>query len=265
MGTLFFVLLVIAFAGWLFFLFWKSPYTPSQTCVYFLSLLLNKFLWRVNVPKNLPVPPGQGCVLIANHRSSADPFFIQPAAKRVIHWLVAFNIKKKSFVASFLRFCQIVSVNRSGNDTAATKMAIKYAKNGETVGILPEGRINMSDDQFMMPVRPGAIMIALKARVPVVPMYIDGAPYNGGFLTPFTMPAQVTVKVGEAIDLSEYYDCASDKSALAEATLKCVREIGRLAGREDFEPEMAGRKWKPSDEELEHLNENLRKRNTGNR
>ena len=30
-----------------------------------------------------------------------------------------------------------------------------------------------------------------------------------------------------------------------------LKEIARLAGREDFEPQLAGRRWKPGSEESE--------------
>jgi hypothetical protein len=32
--------------------------------------------------------------------------------------------------------------------------------------------------------------------------------------------------------------------------LEVAKEIARLAGQEDFEPQLAGRRWKPTDEEL---------------
>lgn len=254
---IFFILIILGCVAWVAYLFVASPYTPTQTLVYFLSFVLNKFLWRVDHPKRLPHPPGQGAVLIANHRSSADPFFIQPAAKRVIKWLVAFNVKDKGFLSSFLKFVQIVPVSRSGRDTAAMKAAIKYAKAGHTVGILPEGRINMTEE-FMMPIRPGAILIALKAKVPVVPMYIRGAPYGGSMLSPFLMRGHVTVKVGEPIDLSEYYGRSGDRESLLEATRLCVCGIAKLAGLENYNPEIAGAKWKPSEEELEALHQKLK-------
>ena len=50
--------------------------------------------------------------------------------------------------------------------------------------MLPEGRINTTDE-FMLPVRPGAIVVALKAGAPIVPCYIEGAPYRGNPLEPF--------------------------------------------------------------------------------
>ena len=61
-----------------------------------------------------------------------------------------------------LRTIEVIPVNRGGIDTAATKQAIRYASQGDLVGMFPEGRIN-EGGQFLLPGRPGAAMIALKA------------------------------------------------------------------------------------------------------
>ena len=53
-------------------------------------------------------------------------------------------------------------------------MAIRYAQEGGLVGLFPEGRVNTTDE-LLLPGRPGAALIALRARVPVIPCYVQGA------------------------------------------------------------------------------------------
>jgi 1-acyl-sn-glycerol-3-phosphate acyltransferase len=134
-------------------------------------------------------------------------------------------------------------------DTAATKAAIRIAANGGLVGMLPEGRINMSEE-FMLPIRPGAALVALKARVPIVPCYVEGSPYNGTPWSPLLMTARVRLVFGAPIDLSEYDDRQDADGLVEQVMLRVAREIARLAGRDDFEPQLAGRRWKPTDDEL---------------
>jgi 1-acyl-sn-glycerol-3-phosphate acyltransferase len=144
----------------------------------------------------------------------------------------------------FLKICNVIPVGRGGIDTAATKAAIRFASEGGWLGMLPEGRINTSDD-FMLPVRPGAVLIALRARVPVLPCWIDGSPYDGTSTSPLRMRARVRVAFGELVDLSPYYDRAEDSVMVGELTLQLVKQIAQLAGRGDFEPKLAGRRWNP--------------------
>ena len=54
-------------------------------------------------------------------------------------------------------------------------MAIRLCQAGELVGLFPEGRINGGVNP-LLPGRPGVALIALNARVPVVPCYIKGIP-----------------------------------------------------------------------------------------
>ena len=146
-------------------------------------------------------------------------------------------------LAWFFRAVRAIPVSRGGIDTAATKMAIRLAEEGELVALFPEGRINISE-QLLMPGRPGAALIALRARVPVVPCYCEGRPtrhHAGGAV----MPAHVRLVIGPPIDLSPYYGRGNDREVLEELTLEFLRAIARLAGRPDFEPSLAGRFYKP--------------------
>jgi 1-acyl-sn-glycerol-3-phosphate acyltransferase len=123
------------------------------------------------------------------------------------------------------------------------KEAIHIVKQGGLLGIFPEGRIN-DTDQLLLSCHSGAAMIALKARAPVIPCYIHGAPYDGTTLGCLLMPAAVTLKIGQPIDLSAYYDRDGDREAHKEVTLQFLRAISRLAGRPDFQPQSADRSRK---------------------
>jgi len=256
-------LILIAVAPVAYFLVWslKTPFDPFRAFWYLLSILLTRVLWRAKVPP-MPVPPGQGAVLVSNHRSSVDPFFIELGSNRHVHWMVAGEYFKNLAFGWFLKLCEAIPVNRGGVDTAATKKAIRLVSEGELVGMFPEGRINMTDD-FMLPGRPGAILVALKARVPVVPCYIQGSPYDRTAWSPFLMPAKVTVRFGDPIDLSQYSEGDQEPGAVGRLMLDTMSAIAQLAGRDEFQPRLAGRRWRPTPEELERDMANSTKRQTG--
>lgn len=214
-----------------------------------LNPVLNCLLWRTKVDRPLPVEPGKGAVVIANHRSSFDPMFIARTTGRLIHWMVAKEYCVDWRLGWFFRLFDQIPAGRGGVDSAAIKQAIRMASQGMLVGMLPEGRINETD-ALLLPGRPGIVLVALKARVPIIPCYIEGAPYGGSPLGPFFRPAHVRVKVGDPIDLSEYYDREKDPEMMAELTKRCLSAIAKLAGDEQFVPQVAGRRWKPEEQEL---------------
>ena len=229
---------------WALLIWPRKSFTLGQWTVYLLMVPIVRLLWRGELPSQTQFPPGKGAVIICNHRSSLDGFILQIAiGRQLIHWMVAQLYNQKSLIGWLLALCGTIPVAKRGRDVSSTKAAIHLASGGKLVGMLPEGTINTSDE-FMLNVRPGAILVALKARVPILPCYIEGAPFHDTLWKPLFMPSRVTVKVGQFIDLSEYFGRESDKAAVAKLTLRCVKEIAKLAGRDDFEPQLAGRNWK---------------------
>lgn len=222
----------------------RFPMTTPQTLLYAYNVLMTRVVWRARINGRLPIAPGQGAVIVCNHRSPVDPSFIEVATDRVVHWMVAKEYCQHPILGRMLKACEVIPVSRGGIDTSATKTAIRYAQDGELVGIFPEGRINVTD-RVLLPGRPGAAMIALKARVPVVPCYVSGSPYNGTSWGSLVMAAKVNFTFGRPIDVSEFYDRHGDREVHQELTRRFMSEIARLAGQEDYQPELAGRFYKP--------------------
>lgn len=227
----------------------KSGMNPLQGLLWLLALLLAKLRWRVRWEGELPLADGQGAVLVCNHRSSVDPFFVQTATRRKTHWLVAREYCEHPAFGWFLRACEVIPVGRGGVDTAATKAALRIAKEGGIVGMFPEGRINMTRE-LLLPARPGAALVAIKAGVPLVPVYISGSPYDRFPWSPFLLTARVTVKFGKPMAIQSKTIGENDAGDAKELLLACLREVARLAGHPEFTPELAGRSWKPTAEEL---------------
>jgi 1-acyl-sn-glycerol-3-phosphate acyltransferase len=207
-------------------------------------------LWRTEVSARLPLPDNQGAVIVCNHRSGIDPLLIQLCTDRIVHWMVAREYFEGVGISIVFRALGSIPVNRGGIDTAATKMAIRYAQQGGLVGLFPEGKVNVTDE-LLLPGRSGAALIALRARVPVIPCYVEGPPYDGTALGSFFMAAKARVVMGQPIDLSRYYDREGDKTVLPELTKTFLREIARLAGHPNYEPKAVGRngKWNLDDAE----------------
>ena len=235
----------LALIVWAVITFRRFAFTPAQALLFTWNFWTARVLWRARISGSLPIAPDQGAVIVCNHCSGADPAFIALTVKRVVHWMVAKEYCENRAFGWFLRICEVIPVNRSGIDTASMKLAIRYARDGGLVGVFLEGRINTTG-QLLLPGRPGAAMIALKARVPVVPCYVSGSPYDGTSVGCLLMPAKVRLEVGQAIDLSPYYGREDDRELLEALTRRFLVEIAKLAGQRDFQPQLAGRFYKPS-------------------
>jgi 1-acyl-sn-glycerol-3-phosphate acyltransferase len=224
----------------------------AQLPIYLFNQFMTRVRWRARVDGKVDLPPGQGAVIVCNHIGPVDPAFIALACGRPVHWMVAREYCQVPLIGLALRILEVIPTGRSGIDTAATKLAIRYAQQGELVGMFPEGKLN-DTKQFLLPGRAGAAMVALKARVPVVPCYIEGSPFGGQVFLFFFLSAKTRLKVGTPIDISEFYDREGDREVLKSLTRRFMREIAALGGMPDYEPELAGREWKaPSESPANH-------------
>ena len=259
-ALLIFLALGAALVAWIVAAWRTTRYTFMQSCLYLVNTLFTRVLWRTQVSGPLPVADKQGAVIVCNHRSGIDPLLIQLCTDRIVHWMVAREYYQMPGISVVFRTLGSIPVNRGGIDTAATKMAIRLAQQGGLVGLFPEGRVNITD-ALLLPGRSGAALIALRARVPVIPCFVSGAPYDGTALGSFFMAAKTRVRVGAPIDLSEYYGREGDRTVLQELTKKFLVEIAKLAGEPHYEARLAGRDWKTSeDDALENNGQDPSKR-----
>lgn len=236
------ILLLIGGTLLFWFAYRRSQFTLFQFVLDRISFIILRLLWRTQAPSKLPLEPGQGAVIVANHRSSVDPFYIHLIAKRRVRWMVAREFCENRWFGWFLTQAGAIPTRRGGIDNSAIRNAGALLAEGHWVGVLPEGRINMSDE-FMLPVRPGAALIARRANVPILPVYIEGAPYGGTPASPFLMSARVRVHVGQPL-------YPADFSTDQEFILAATQEIAHIADQTDFVPQLAGRNWRPSAEQV---------------
>lgn len=216
---------------------WKQQkhYSLWECCLYALSQLIVRLQWRTHVTgkEHLEGLP-QGAILVANHRSSIDPFLIQTAAGRRVHWMVAGEYCRHFVFGPILRILEVIPTNRGGIDTASVKRALQHLQNGKFIGMFPEGRINRTSEPLLS-IRPGVSLICKKTAAPVVPIWIQGAPQAPTVIGPLFRMAAVRVFIGKPIWMGE-----EDR---AQHATRIGRQICSLGGHVDFAVELAGAKW----------------------
>lgn len=141
------------------------------------------------------VPEG-ACVFICNHYQLMDPIYAASLTWEEIHYVAKKEILNNPLMAFFAKGVKAITVNRDGNDARGLLDCFKCLKNGEKICIFPEGTRNKTDAE-MLPFHSGAAIMAIKCKVPIIPLVIYKKP---------KFFRRTHVLYGEPVDLSEYYD-----------------------------------------------------------
>lgn len=132
-----------------------------------------RFLTRIHVHGRENEPKDGACLVICNHLTWRDPIMLCVVLRhRQPHFMAKKELFKIPVLAQLIRAFGAYPVNRGGADVKAIRYTIRMLEEGATVGMFPQGhRYNGVDPRSTKP-KTGAAMLALKAGVPILPMYI---------------------------------------------------------------------------------------------
>jgi 1-acyl-sn-glycerol-3-phosphate acyltransferase len=188
------------------------------------------------------VDPNRPTIYVSNHQSTLDipvhfvtvPVNFRYVAKHQLRWV--------PFIGWYLWLAGHVFVNRSDRASAIGSLdkAAQKIRGGTSVFLYPEG--TRSDDGRVLPFKKGPFALALKARVPIVPITIEGTggvmPKNSWNIT----PGPVHVKIGKPIDTTAFAE--DDRDGLVRAVRDVIiaqsLEVGGKGGDRDDAVAAAG-------------------------
>ena len=179
----------------------------------FRSLLKTYCRLKVEGRENIP---DEGSVLIvSNHRSYWDPPLLAIAVwKRRVFFMAKEELFEAPILSSLIKhWGNAFPVKRGRADIKALKTALEVLKGGELLCIFPEGQ-RAPAGKFLRP-KWGAGMVALKAKVPIVPCLIEGSEKLIGKERLFSGLPKVTIRFGKPFridleDKKENYKKAAD-------------------------------------------------------
>jgi 1-acyl-sn-glycerol-3-phosphate acyltransferase len=196
---------------------------------------------RLVVEGQQHVDPRRPTIYASNHQSTIDipvlfialPVNIRFIAKEQLRWV--------PFVGWYLWLAGHVLVDRGNTRRAVASLdkAGQRIRRGTSIIVFPEG--TRSPDSRVRPFKKGSFALALKARVPICPVTIEGSgrlmPKNSWNIKPGT----IQVRIGSPIDVSRYGE--DDREELMRAVRNVIiaqsLELGGKGG--DWEDVVAAR------------------------
>jgi len=141
----------------------------------YAQTLLARLNISIEVKNKEKLPQDGKYLIISNHRSIIDPLVIEMALKDVNingFWIAKKELYNSLFFGTFTRNAGTILLDREAANMSSFFKDIKEVVNdGKSVCIFPEGSRN-KEDRFISPFKEGSRLIALKNRLPILPMYI---------------------------------------------------------------------------------------------
>lgn len=146
--------------------------------VVFIGKPLFKIVFRPTVIGASNIPQNGPTIIASNHKSQLDAGSMLYTPKRIMHVLAKKELFKTKIGSLFFRSMGAIPVDRSVKDENAKSSALDILKQGNVIGIFPEGTTNKTigtkDEVDLLPFKFGAVSFALKSQAKIVPMAICG-------------------------------------------------------------------------------------------
>ena len=158
---------------------------------------------RVRVAGTERIPFGT-CLFIANHTSTVDAPAVVGAIPRRIAILLKQSLFRYPIVGQAFHLAHFIPVDRSRQESAIASLekAIEAMRAGQSFLIYPEG--TRSSDGRLQEFKKGAVVMAIKAGVPVVPIACSGAHRIMRKRSLEIHPGEILVEFLAPIDASQY-------------------------------------------------------------
>ncbi|MEA1954469.1 MAG: lysophospholipid acyltransferase family protein [Campylobacterota bacterium] len=169
---------------------------------------MNALNIEVKVENIEKLPKDGQYILISNHRTIIDPPIIEIALKDTNIfglWVSKKELYNSFFFGLFVRNGGSILLDREKNQMSGFFSDIKKeVKEGNSIFIFPEGTRNKTED-LLIPFKEGSRIIALKNRLPLLPVQIKGnaAKILNDAINDSTQKREITIVIGDLIDYKE--------------------------------------------------------------
>ena len=167
--------------------------------------LFSKLNIEVKVKNKNNLPANGQFLVVLNHRSIIDPLIVQIALEDTDIfglWISKQELRNSLFFGAFVRHAGTITLDRDSKSKSDFFKRIKVAvKEGNSIFIFPEGTRNKEKTELSS-FKKGSQMIALKNKLPILPIYIrtnaDDALQLA--LQDNSKTVEIEVEIGELID-----------------------------------------------------------------
>lgn len=148
-----------------------------------------KIIGKENIPKG-------GCIISSNHTSNLDAILLAMHTWEKKYYLAKKELFSNKLSSSFYKSIGCIKIDRQKSDVNAIKKSLKVLKDNKKLVIFPEGTRHNNENMELGEVKHGVAMFATKAKVPIVPMFVQKKP---------RLFRRTKIFIGKPFELEEFY------------------------------------------------------------
>jgi 1-acyl-sn-glycerol-3-phosphate acyltransferase len=179
--------------------------------------LILLFFRRWNVSGKENFPSTGGLIVVCNHVSYWDPVVVGSALDRQVHFMAKAELFKIPLLGPLIARLGAFPVQRRGFNRQSIKCALNLLRSQRIIGIFPEGTRSRTNNP--LPPHVGAVVLALKTKVPILPVALIGT--RG-------IRSKVRVKIGRPLNISSLAGNKVKEEEYQKISKKIMEEIERL-------------------------------------
>jgi len=206
--------------------------------------VLGVAMFRIRVFGREHVPKSGGVLVVSNHQSHLDPVLVGLAFDRRLNYVARDTLFGFAPFAWLMMSLDAIPIDREGSGLGGLKESLRRLKDGEMLLIFPEG--TRTRDGEVGTLKPGFLALARRAKVPLLPVGLDGAYESWPRRNLLPQPAVIQIRFAPPL-APETMSTMSDDELLSEVNCR-IRQSHALV-REGRHRAMGSRNPHPSDRE----------------
>ncbi len=197
-----------------------------------ICLAAIRAFYRIKITGTENIPQTGGALLLPNHVTFADAFYISTVSERPVRFVMDETFMANKMVSFGAKLFGTVPIRRD-QPLEAIRHTIAALSKGDLVVLFPEGQLTRTGG--LCELERGFELIARKAKCPILPVWVDGS--WGSIFSferekvfkkrPYSLPYGLSIAVGEEIS-SEKPNRLQIQVAMLETSTKALQ--ARFAG-----------------------------------
>ena len=191
----------------------KKPWVLPRHA-FFRRVLGIVFLPYVKKKYNIKITTYDGdnrpMLILYNHQTAYDQFFVGGAFKRPIYYVATEDIFSMGFLSKIIKFLVApIPIKKQTTDARAVINCIRVAKEGGAIAIAPEGNRTYSGETVY--IKPSITSLARHLRLPIALFRIEGGYGMQPRWSDVVRKGEMKAGVSRVIEPEEYSDLSDDE------------------------------------------------------